>query len=112
LEWQKQGLGMPPAVREATEEYRQESDTLAQFISERCSVDPSATVSSGVLWDAYLEWAKANDIQLMSRTEFGKDLQRHGFEPTKLGHDKTRAWKGLEVRKADSAIEVTSEGEN
>jgi putative DNA primase/helicase len=112
LEWQKQGLGTPPAVLEATEEYRQESDTLAQFISDRCTVDSSATVSSGVLWEAYLEWAATRDVQPVSRSEFAKDLQRHDFEQTTLGHNKTRAWKGIEVRKGHSATEATSEGKN
>ena len=37
LDWQRDGLGSPPAVQEATEAYRLEQDRLGQFLAD-CTV--------------------------------------------------------------------------
>src|SRR5262249_19627626 len=51
--WQKEGLGEPPAVTEATAAYRDESNHLTQFIEDCCVVEPSRTVTSADLWRQY-----------------------------------------------------------
>jgi putative DNA primase/helicase len=40
LLWQKEGLGRPPEVTEATDEYRRSEDRLGQFFTERCELGP------------------------------------------------------------------------
>ena len=44
IEWQRGGLGMPPVVAQAIEEYRDENDPLSDFIEEQCVVSPEAQV--------------------------------------------------------------------
>jgi putative DNA primase/helicase len=46
LEWQKNGLGVPGAVEQATKGYKEEMDVLVQFIAERCTVDESMSTQS------------------------------------------------------------------
>ncbi|GAF75138.1 unnamed protein product, partial [marine sediment metagenome] len=38
LEWQRDGLGMPDAVRKATASYRSEMDVLGEFIADCCVI--------------------------------------------------------------------------
>src|SRR3712207_8052857 len=40
VEWQREGLSEPEAVRSQTDEYQKEMDVLANFIYERCVEAP------------------------------------------------------------------------
>jgi putative DNA primase/helicase len=56
LQWQAKGLGIPPAVREATAEYRADEDPVAGFIVDCCAVHPGMSVSRRDLRGAYERW--------------------------------------------------------
>jgi len=61
LKWQKDGLGMPPAVKKATDEYRQECDHLGKFFEECCDFsDTEAFTVSSDLRNAYSKWLGNN----------------------------------------------------
>ncbi|MDP1722954.1 MAG: phage/plasmid primase, P4 family [Candidatus Gottesmanbacteria bacterium] len=58
LLWQQEGLQpIPQCVLEATSEYQQESDTLADFINEKCELLPTVETKASDLWKAYQAWA-------------------------------------------------------
>jgi putative DNA primase/helicase len=63
LEWQQRGLEPPNAVRAATDEYRTESDPLAEFMSARCVQGEQLRVTASGLYKAYAEWAKATGLR-------------------------------------------------
>jgi putative DNA primase/helicase len=44
----KEGLNPPPAVLDATKEYRQDMDVVEQWIDERCDIDPRGSLKSFV----------------------------------------------------------------
>jgi len=44
--WRVMGLAPPPAVRQATGEYRAEMDTVEGWIRDRCKRDPNAVVTA------------------------------------------------------------------
>ncbi|MGA8552885.1 MAG: phage/plasmid primase, P4 family [Candidatus Acidiferrales bacterium] len=58
LDWQRNGLGKPKTMVEATLEYRQESDQIRRFISERCLVDKKYSVAGKQLYDAYVQFCQ------------------------------------------------------
>ena len=39
LDWQELGLEIPPAVEDATKEYRRESDVIGEFLGSECTID-------------------------------------------------------------------------
>ncbi len=45
-DWQRHGLGEPPEVRIARADYRDEMDTLGEFLAGCCVLRPDARVSS------------------------------------------------------------------
>ncbi len=67
--YHREGLGDPPDVTTATEQYRQESDRLKEFFEDKCVLAPTDDASSwkkdgywvpvSNLYAAYTSWAEA-----------------------------------------------------
>lgn len=52
------GLNPPAAVRDATEEYQEQSDHFGTFLAERVEMDAAGEVQAGRLLKAYLAWCE------------------------------------------------------
>jgi putative DNA primase/helicase len=76
LAWQQQGLCPPAKVLGATESYRDEEDTIQQFIDERCILGPGVEVKAGGLYKAYQTWTQEYGIRSMSLTAFGPKIKK------------------------------------
>jgi len=76
----ERGLQDPPEVLEATTKYRAEVDDIYRFLEERTERAPDASVQAAVLYQAYKEWAEAEDITPASRNRFGEALVNLGLE--------------------------------
>lgn len=77
IKWQHSGLGTNSAIDEATEEYRQESDPLADFIADRCELDGEAVTTSSAMFGAYDKWAESLRVpkaERLSHKQFGKKM--------------------------------------
>jgi putative DNA primase/helicase len=84
LEWHKERLTMAGKVKNATEEYRQESDAIAQFLAE-CTVEAeNATVMASKLYKAYEAWCDTNGEDAISGNSFGRRLTEKGYEKKRL----------------------------
>ena len=99
MKWQRDGLGIPSAVREATEAYRRESDPLGAFLAECCEVKPGISVPVSTLSHEYEQWAEGNPeyLQLKPR-QFSKRMLRQGFQRDQIGRERVRAWIGLRLQ--------------
>jgi putative DNA primase/helicase len=95
LLWQQQGLGLPPAVSEATRAYREESDPLADFLEERYECCPEAYVEKARVRQDYEQWANGNGEKPIDPRSFGERLRARGFVDSRMGHNRVRGWKGL-----------------
>mgnify|MGYP006291284529 CR=1 FL=1 len=93
--WQDQGLGMPDAVKAATESYRSESDLLGLFIDEVCTVAHSLTVSSSDLYGAYREWCETGGYRPLNQRNFGLGLKERGYE--NFSSSGRKKWRGIGV---------------
>ena len=105
LDWQKDGLSAPAEVTEATAAYRAEMDVLADFLSDKCYLAPSAAVSKAALFIAYQTWCEVNRERPLGKIAFGGRLKERGIADGTTGREKTRAWVGV-------GLLTTSEGEN
>ena len=75
LEWQRRGLEPPQSVRAATEQYRAESDPIADFLRERCATAAELTARAGELYIAYQSWAIKQGLkerEQLTNTRFGR----------------------------------------
>jgi putative DNA primase/helicase len=98
-QWQCEGLGdLPKLVKDATEDYRRESDVLADFLDAECIVDKEQMTTASALYNAYLEHCKeTNEKDPISKKDFGQRLDDKGFIRGKITGG-TRVWKGLRFR--------------
>jgi putative DNA primase/helicase len=115
--YHREGLGDPPDVRAATEQYRQESDRLKEFFEERCSIAGGGDVNSWKtekfcvpitnLYKAYLAWAAASgDKHPLSKALFEERLRTLGRKQDRVRPDgrrhtkQVRVWLGIRLRSA------------
>jgi putative DNA primase/helicase len=101
LDWQREGLGDPPEVREATAEYREEMDPIGGFLEERCVLDDREQIVSKELYAAYVEWCQGAEERPLSSRAFGRCLAARGLQPVRLGHAVARGWRGISLCSAD-----------
>jgi putative DNA primase/helicase len=77
LAWQAEGLGLPEEVQAATKAYRNDMDTLGQFIAECCVTGPNYRTKADKLYDAYTRW---HGEQAKNQRAWGMALTERGFE--------------------------------
>ena len=82
LDWRREGMGEPEAVREATAEYQAEQDTLGEFLDACCLVHPDAAVKASELLSAYVAWS---GDKFMNPKKFGQRMRDRGFESRRQG---------------------------
>lgn len=83
LEWQKNGLGEPQDVLDATKEYKQDVDILGQFIEARCVLGPNHKIDFKRLFEAYGAWCDDEKLKTMNRTAFGIALKERDMAKKK-----------------------------
>jgi putative DNA primase/helicase len=96
IEWQKNGLGEPSTVTAAVGAYREEMDTISQFVDEECERGASLEITSEDLYGAYREWCARYDEEPRSQKAFGGRLAELGLKQSKLRSK--RAWTGIGLR--------------
>jgi P4 family phage/plasmid primase-like protien len=79
LDWQREGLGAPSAVREATDDYLREEDAIGRWLQERCVVNANAWASSASLFSDWKLWSEKNGERTGSQKEFSRQLRARGF---------------------------------
>jgi putative DNA primase/helicase len=96
--WQRQGLGVPDAVREATEAYREQSDPVADFIEQCCIVGNDFWGWATQLYVEYDKWCREANVHPLPQRSFGSRLEARGFarERATSGEGKGRfRWTGI-----------------
>ncbi len=96
LLWQQEGLGPPEEVIEATEGYRQEMDSLGNFLDECCVLLPEARTNFKSLYEEYRRWCDDMGETPRGRNDFAKKLTERGFAAvTGTGNVAVRVGIGL-----------------
>jgi putative DNA primase/helicase len=91
VEYHRVGLQEPQAVMLATLDYRESSDVLADFISERCVLGSEERGTRAALFNAYRAWGEGQGYR-------EKDLLSVGVFGKKLGERFANAkWNGQRV---------------
>jgi len=113
LEWQEHGLGEPESVRQATEQYRAEMDTLAAFLDEECVVAAGNRILAERLYQSYAMWCDKSGERKEPKKAFVGRLQERGFKRRRetAGVNKGRyIWLGIGFRSDDEPPEDDEDG--
>jgi P4 family phage/plasmid primase-like protien len=111
----RDGLGDPPDVMAATEQYRQDSDRLKEFFEDRCIFAASGDVGTwkkekcwvpvATLYPTYSSWAETiGDKHPLSKALFDERLQKLGRRQDRVRPDggrdnkQIRVWLGIRFR--------------
>lgn len=86
LQWDAEGLPQPAAVKQETDKYFDDQDTMQQWLSEECSVDPDGMPVAGMrrclsskLYGNWSNWCQKNGESAGSGKRFSQDLEKRGF---------------------------------
>ena len=80
LSWQKDGLLVPEEVTAATDEYRGEQDTFADFISDECIIGPQIRVKASMLYERYRRFTERSGESSLTQKSFGMAMTERKFE--------------------------------
>lgn len=85
LKWQIARLGNPPAVEEATAEYRGEMDIFGEFFREYFEVTgkPADKVKMGAAYNAYQSWCNETGERMTTQRQFNIKMIESGAEKAK-----------------------------
>jgi len=101
LEWQARGLEPTASIERETEQYRQESNVLGEFIEEFCLLGTGFLTQKADLYIAYLEWCENNKEKWpLGKKTFGQRMLGMGLRDgvKKAGKQTTRIWYGISLR--------------
>jgi putative DNA primase/helicase len=85
-EWQKDRLGLPAAVKNATDEYRRESDSIGQWIEERTTQNPIGMIRSNEAYKDYSEWAAARGEKPYGQKNWSGSLVERNYQKGRDRH--------------------------
>jgi putative DNA primase/helicase len=83
LQWQREGLGAPATVNDATSAYRNENDTIGRFIDECCVTGDGFKTAARDLRECYVAWCEDNGERPMSQRALAPHLHERGLESVK-----------------------------
>ena len=95
LEWQRDGLRAPQAVRDATAAYLEAEDALAAWIHDKCTRDPAAWEQSSCLFTSWTAWAEKAGENPGTMRRFAQTIESRGFTPQRRTHG--RGFLGLQI---------------
>lgn len=108
LAWSKEGLGEPPEVKAAVEDWQEHDDPLKEFLEDCCEIEEKLFVRVKDLMAAYLWWAKQGGERApLGRMNFNERLESKGFKQSRNRDTGklARVWEGLEL-KGEAASEI------
>jgi len=95
--WKAEGLKAPTAVLEASSQYREEEDILADFLSEATTSIPGHRVARSAVYAAFTRWNQAVGYrQFLSRQALARRMRDRGISEVRDASG--RYWLGLAVR--------------
>ena len=74
---QETGLDAPPAVREATAQYRRDSDKIARFVDEMMEPDPHGEIRTEEAYQQYQDWCSRNGHKAENMASWKQAMEAH-----------------------------------
>jgi putative DNA primase/helicase len=94
LDYQRNGLGLPPAVAQATKEYREDEDILSSFIAERCIFEGS--VEAARFRTVYEQFCFEVGERPLSASALGRALSKRGISGKRRADG--RIYRGIRLQ--------------
>lgn len=77
--WQQCDLSVPKKIEAATAAYRDEQDTIGEWISEHCNTGSGMTAKKDQVYQAYHKWTLDNGHYPLAQTRLTRRLGERGY---------------------------------
>lgn len=94
-EWRRFGLGMVKAIELASDEYRNESDLLKQWMDECITLTTNEKTSVSDAYQSFRNWCEKRGYPKFSQNSFSRIMSEKGF--TGKSNGKRREYNGLKL---------------
>ncbi|MBA7561289.1 hypothetical protein ES695_07260 [Candidatus Atribacteria bacterium 1244-E10-H5-B2] len=97
--WKEEGLKVPEEIKEATEQYKDQMDIMAEFIEDCCIENRLAQATTKKLYIAYKDWCEESKEKEINKRAFGRRLEERGYKAIRIGSPKQeRGWGGIDLK--------------
>jgi len=104
LDWQREGLRPPAAVRDATTEYLDGEDAVGRWIEECCVIERGIWTAARALFASWQSWCARSGEPEGSQRRFAQQLGARGYERSRTGL--SRGFSGIGLQR-NSVTHVT-----
>lgn len=80
VKWVHDGLKEPESVKLASDEYKLDSDVLADFLTTCIVLDKAATIGAKALYRGYKQFMEENEDEPISEKAFASQLEQRGYK--------------------------------
>lgn len=102
--WHNIGLKPPDEVRQATEEYRKESDLVGQWIEERCIAGIDKRMQGRLGFTDYVDWCKATGLNNLSEVNWSKRLREKRIDKSLI--DGKTFYRGIGLKEEKITVQL------
>jgi putative DNA primase/helicase len=88
-------LSTPERVEKEIADYKSMTDTVGQFMEERCVLEKTAKETSTILYKSYCSWCSENGVDPLTQSYFGRNLSLKGLISVRSASG--MAWKGIRL---------------
>jgi phage/plasmid-associated DNA primase len=98
-EYRRVGLAYPAVVKSKMAETRSAMDVLGEFISERCILGADQSCDTASLWNAWVQFARANGYEhaIKTKTALTQRLAKRGVRVDKPKEKINGSWRHITV---------------
>jgi putative DNA primase/helicase len=98
VEWKRIGLAVPAVIRQATDEYLEDQDTLGQWLGE-CTEPVIGTFTlTSELFSSWKAWCETRNIPQGSVTAFAEGLKDRHFGKKRQGGTGRQGFEGIAIK--------------
>jgi putative DNA primase/helicase len=99
LEWRRDGLMVPKIIRDATDDYLADQDTIGQWCDEWLIPDPRAFTTSRALFESWKGWCEERNLSAGTETAFVESLADRGYEQDRKKFG--RGFSGISLKRGN-----------
>jgi putative DNA primase/helicase len=100
--WNKDGLTVPQEVIAATNDYRNEMDSIGAFLAEKCMDGDKLSSYAADLYAAYCRWCESSGEHSLSQRRLGTTLAERGYISGRCSYRNVAIWKGIGLKAEES----------
>lgn len=105
LEWQREGLKPPRAVRSATDDYFSAEDACGKWLEDCCVLGRQYSASTATLFSSWSSWCETAGERAGAQKRFAQALEARGFARARLGRRQARGFIGVGLNEEDGQDE-------